>query len=126
MSAHKFVRRLRVAVLCVAVFQAQAQLPSSASSASSAPSAVNVPVAAVSAAASSAMAEGEVRKVDTEAGKLTLRHGRIENLDMPGMTMVFRVVDAKMLEGLKVGDKLRFSADRIQGALTVTAIERAR
>ena len=71
------------------------------------------------------MADGEVRKVDKEAGKLTLRHGRIESLDMPGMTMVFRVADPKLLDGLKVGDKLRFSAERLQGAITITAIERA-
>jgi len=72
------------------------------------------------------MADGEVRKIDREAGKLTLRHGRIESLDMPGMTMVFRVADPKMLDGLKEGDKLRFTADRIQGAITVTGIERAK
>ena len=48
----------------------------------------------------------------------------IESLDMPGMTMVFRVADPKMLDGLKEGDKLRFSADSVQGAITVTAIER--
>ena len=71
------------------------------------------------------MTDGEVRKVDKEAGKLTLRHGPIESLDMPGMTMVFRVADPKMLDGLKSGDKLRFSADRVQGAITITAIERA-
>ena len=65
------------------------------------------------------MTEGEVRKVDKEAGKLTLRHGRIENLDMPAMTMVFRVADPSMLETLKEGDKIRFAADRMNGALTV-------
>jgi Cu/Ag efflux protein CusF len=69
------------------------------------------------------MAEGEVRKVDKEAGKLTLRHGRIENLDMPPMTMVFRVADPKMLESVKQGDKVRFSADRAGGGFTVTSIE---
>jgi Cu/Ag efflux protein CusF len=65
------------------------------------------------------MSDGEVRKVDKEAGKLTLRHGRIENLDMPSMTMVFHVADPSMLEGLKEGDKIRFAADRVNGALTV-------
>ncbi len=65
------------------------------------------------------MSDGEVRKVDKEAGTLTLRHGRIENLDMPGMTMVFRVADPSMLETLKEGDKIRFAADRLNGALTV-------
>ncbi len=71
------------------------------------------------------MADGEVRKVDKAAGKLTLRHGRIESLDMPGMTMVFKVADPRLLDGLKEGDKLRFSADRVQGAITITAIVRA-
>ena len=102
-----------ITVLFAAAWQAQAQSPA------------NPPAATASAAAPAAMADGEVRKIDTEAGKLTLRHGRIESLDMPGMTMVFKVADPKMLNGLKPGDKLRFSADRIQGAITITAIERA-
>ncbi len=72
------------------------------------------------------MTDGEVRKVDRDAGKLTLHHGPIANLEMPGMTMVFRVADPKMLDGLKPGDKLRFTAERIDGAITVTRIEPAR
>ena len=81
---------------------------------------------ASSPAGSTPLTEGEVRKVDKEAGRLTLRHGRIENLDMPGMTMVFRVADPKMLDGVKEGDSVRFSAERVNGALTVTAIESAK
>ena len=73
--------------------------------------------------ASASMTDGEVRKVDKEAGKLTLRHGPIANLDMPGMTMVFKAADPKMLENLKDGDKVRFAADRINGAMTITRIE---
>ena len=69
------------------------------------------------------MADGEVRKVDKAAGKVTLRHGPLENLGMPGMTMVFRAADPKMLEGLKEGDKVKFSAERVNGAFTVTHIE---
>jgi Cu/Ag efflux protein CusF len=65
----------------------------------------------------------QVRKIDKEQAKLTLKHGRIENLDMPGMTMVFKVANPKLLEGLKVGDKVKFAADNVNGALTVTAIE---
>ena len=102
-----------IAALALAAWQAQAQ------------STASPPAATASAAEAAAMADGEVRKIDTEASKLTLRHGRIESLDMPGMTMVFKVADPKMLNGLKPGDKLRFSADRIQGAITITAIERA-
>src|SRR5215813_14085116 len=72
-----------------------------------------------------ALAEGEVRKVDREQGKVTLRHGPIQSLEMPAMTMVFKAADPKMLEGLKEGDKVRFSAARVDGAITVTSIEAA-
>jgi Cu/Ag efflux protein CusF len=71
-------------------------------------------------------AQGEVRRVDPEAKKVTLRHGPIPNLQMPDMTMVFQVQDPAMLQNLKVGDKVRFKADNINGALTVTAVEPAR
>jgi Cu/Ag efflux protein CusF len=70
-----------------------------------------------------AKAEGEVRKVDKEAGKLTLRHGPISNLEMPEMTMVFRLVDPKLLDGLLPKQKVRFTAERLEGQLTVTSIE---
>ncbi|MDN8614946.1 copper-binding protein [Variovorax ginsengisoli] len=77
------------------------------------------------ATAAAPMTDGEVRRVDKEAGKVTLRHGPIANLDMPGMTMVFKAPDPKILENLKEGDKVRFSADRINGAMAVTRIETA-
>lgn len=70
--------------------------------------------------------DGEVRKVDREAGKITLRHGPLKNLDMPPMTMVFTAADPKLLEGLKEGDKVHFAADRKDGKLVVTAIEPAK
>lgn len=73
-----------------------------------------------------AMSEGEVRKVDKEAGKVTLRHGPLVNLDMPGMTMAFRVSDPKLIAALKEGDKVRFVAENIKGQLTVTRIEPAK
>lgn len=79
-----------------------------------------------SASSPAAMADGEVRKIDKEQGKLTLRHGPLKNLEMPPMTMVFKVADPKMLDAVKEGDKVRFSADRVNGAITVTAIERAK
>jgi Cu(I)/Ag(I) efflux system protein CusF len=75
---------------------------------------------------STAMADGEVRKIDKEQGKVTLKHGPIANLDMPGMTMVFRVANPRMLEALKEGDKVKFAADKINGAYTVTAMEVAK
>lgn len=79
-----------------------------------------------SATAASAMSEGEVRKVDKEQGKVTLRHGPIQNLDMPGMTMVFKVADPKMLDAVKEGDKVKFSAEKVNGAITVTSMEAAK
>jgi Cu(I)/Ag(I) efflux system periplasmic protein CusF len=81
--------------------------------------------AAASTQAQTPWADGEVRKIDSGAGKLTLRHGPIQNLDMPPMTMVFKVADAKLLQGLKEGDKVRFTADKLAGAYTVTAISPA-
>jgi Cu/Ag efflux protein CusF len=74
-------------------------------------------------AASKPQSEGEVRKVDPTQGKVTLRHGPLVNLDMPAMTMVFTVVDKKLLDGLKEGDKVKFTADKKDGTYTVTAIE---
>ena len=68
--------------------------------------------------------EGEVRKIDKEQGKITLRHGEIKNLDMPGMTMVFRVKQAALLDGVKEGDKVGFTADKIGGQFTVTGIDK--
>lgn len=76
--------------------------------------------------APAALADGEVRKVDKDAGKLTLRHGRIDSLDMPAMTMVFRVAAPQLLDGLKEGDKVRFAVERGSGAITVTHIEPAK
>ncbi len=70
--------------------------------------------------------EGEVRKVDRDAKKITIKHGPIANLDMPAMTMVFQVKDAALLEQVKSGDKVRFHAEKIGGAFTVTAIEAAK
>ena len=89
----------------------------------------NVETAAQTASAPAALAPasgGEVRKVDKEQGKVTLKHGRIANLDMPGMTMVFKVADPKMLAAIKEGDKVKFAADKVNGAFTVTAIEVAK
>lgn len=74
------------------------------------------------AAAEADMTEGEIRKVDKEAKKLTIRHGEIKSLDMPPMTMVFQVQDSTMLDRVKSGDKVRFRAEKIGGAYTVTAI----
>lgn len=72
------------------------------------------------------MAEGEIRKIDMEAKKITIKHGEIKNLDMPGMTMVFQVKDPAMLDKIKTGDKVKFSAEKSNGAIVVTDIQPAK
>lgn len=76
-------------------------------------------------AATGEMTDGEVRKVDRDSGKLTLKHGDIKSLDMPPMTMVFRVKDPKWLDGLAVGDKVKFSAAQENGQYVVTGLVKA-
>lgn len=68
--------------------------------------------------------DGEVKKIDADAGKITLKHGEIKNLDMPAMQMAYRVADPNWLKNLQVGDKVKFSADKVNGQFTVTAIEK--
>ena len=71
------------------------------------------------------LAEGEVTKIDAKLGKITVRHGPIPSLDMTdGMTMVFRVNDKAMLEAVKPGDKIEFDVERVNGALTITVLEK--
>lgn len=69
---------------------------------------------------------GTVKKVDEAAGKLTIDHGAIKNLDMDAMSMVFRAGDPAMLKGLKAGDKIKFDADRVNGQITVTKLQRTK
>jgi Cu(I)/Ag(I) efflux system periplasmic protein CusF len=75
------------------------------------------------AAQASSLADAEVRKIDKDAGKVTLKHGEIKNLEMPPMTMVFKVKDKAMLDAVKVGDKIKIAAEKIDGSYTVTKIE---
>jgi Cu(I)/Ag(I) efflux system periplasmic protein CusF len=73
------------------------------------------------------MVNGQVTRIDEAAGKITLRHGPIKKLDMnEGMTMVFRVQDPAMLKQVKIGDKVKFDADRINGQITLMKIEKAK
>ena len=69
------------------------------------------------------MSDGEIKKIDKDAGTITIKHGPLANLEMPPMTMVFRVKDAAMLAQVKPGDKVKFSVEKFNGALTVMAIE---
>ena len=82
--------------------------------------------AAAAGTAAADMTDAEVRKVDMEGGKITLKHAEIKSLDMPGMTMVFVVKDKAMLDKLKTGDKVKFKAINDAGKFTVTEIQPAR
>jgi len=84
---------------------------------------VSAPLLAQSGAA---MTDGEIRKVDKEAQKITIKHGEIKNLDMPPMTMVFQVADPTLLDKVKAGDKVRFSAEKSGGSYRLTGMEPAR
>ena len=81
-------------------------------------------------AAAPALAEpsvdGEVTKVDESAGKVTVKHGPIAKLDMEPMTMVFRVAEPDMLKAVKPGDKIKFDADRVNGAITITEMKKTK
>ena len=72
------------------------------------------------------VSHGEIRKVDKGAGKVTIKHGPLKNLDMPAMTMVFQVKDPAMLDQVKAGDKINFVADKVDGAYTVMQFERVK
>ena len=92
-----------------------------------APSAPAQPApASASAAQNLPMVSGTVEKVDVAAGKITIDHGRIPNLDMDSMTMVFRAQDPAILKAVKPRDKIRFTADRVNGQITVMKIQRGR
>lgn len=77
-------------------------------------------------AAQAQSTDAEVMKIDKAQQKITLKHGEIKNLDMPPMTMVFRVQDAGMLNAVKVGDKVKFDADKVGGQYTVTRLAPAK
>lgn len=77
----------------------------------------------VAQASTTDMTDAEVRKVNREGGTLTLKHGDIKNLDMPGMTMVFAVKDKAMLDKVKAGDKIKFKAINDAGKYTVTEVQ---
>lgn len=81
------------------------------------------PGTVVAQASATDMTDAEVRKVNKEGGTLTLKHGDIKNLDMPGMTMVFAVKDKAMLDKVKAGDKIKFKAVNDAGKFTVTEMQ---
>ena len=73
-----------------------------------------------------ALSEGEIKKVDKDTGKLTIKHGPLNNLNMPGMTMAFKVQEPGMLDQVKAGDQVRFRVERLNGTYTVTKLEMAK
>ncbi len=82
-------------------------------------------LAPLPALAQSAMADGEVVKIDKAGGRVTIKHNGVPNLGMPPMLMVFHVRDSHMLDDLAVGDRVRFAAERIDGRYTITALSKA-
>ena len=88
--------------------------------------AADAPAKAETKAKAAALTAKKMKKVDREAKKLTIQHGPIENLGMPPMTMVFRVKDAAMLDGLEPGSKIRFHAEEVKGGYLVTRLQKAK
>lgn len=84
--------------------------------------AVALALTAVVQAAPSAPVQAEVRKIDAAAGKITLKHGAIPELELPEMTLVYLVQDAALLKNIRPGDKVKFQADKINGQYTVVSI----
>ena len=82
-------------------------------------------VLSIAAWAQAATAAGEVTKLDKAGGRVTLKHGELKALDMPPMTMSFRVRDAQLLDGVIVGDRVRFTAEKLDGQYTVTALSKS-
>jgi Cu(I)/Ag(I) efflux system periplasmic protein CusF len=80
----------------------------------------------VAQASTTDMTDGEIRKVDRDTKKITIKHGEIKNLDMPGMTMLFQVKDASMLDMVKPGDRVKFRAEKLGGGIVLTEIEVAK
>jgi Cu/Ag efflux protein CusF len=68
---------------------------------------------------------GQVTKIDKANARVTIKHGEIKHLDMPSMTMAWRVRDPKQLDGLAAGDQVRFVAEKVGGSFTVTSISKA-
>ncbi len=81
---------------------------------------------AVSAVSASHLADGEIKKINRDSKKMTIKHGDIKSLDMPGMTMVFQIRDTSLLETFKAGDKVKFVIEKLDGAFVVTSMQLAK
>lgn len=122
MKKHLFCIPLAASLLVLGTGSALAQAPAAAAADSHSS---HHPAAAASPAPQGELSEGEITRWDPRTLRLTLKHGEIKNLEMPPMTMVFRVADASVVGDLKPGDKVRFRAEQISGAYHVQRIEKA-
>ena len=122
MKKHLFCIPLAASLLVLGTGSALAQAPAAAAADSRSS---HHPAATASPASQGELSEGEITRWDPRTLRLTLKHGEIKNLDMPPMTMVFRVADSSVVGDLKPGDKVRFRAEQISGAYHVQRIEKA-
>lgn len=87
--------------------------------------ALSISTLSQSVVAQTPMSDGQVQKIDESAGKITLKHGPMKDLDMDmPMTMVYPVKDPSLLKGLKAGDKVKFQMERVNGQITVTKLQK--
>ena len=114
---------LAASLLLLGAGPAMAQAPAAAASDSHSSHHAAAPAASEQPAAE--LSEGEITRWDPRTLRVTLKHGEIKNLEMPPMTMVFRVQDASVVGDLKPGDKVRFRAEKVSGTYQVTRIEKA-
>lgn len=113
----------RILLITTLLFAANAHAQQAADHAGHHPAAAKTDVKAK---APNTLADGEVRKVDRDAKKITLRHGPVPSLDMGAMTMVYQVKDAAMLDKVKAGDKVKFDAEKAGANYVITRIEPAK
>lgn len=125
MMKHLFCISLAASLLVLGTGSALAQAPAAAAAAAADSHSSHHPAAAASTAPQAELSEGEITRWDPRTLRLTLKHGEIKNLEMPPMTMVFRVADASVVGDLKPGDKVRFRAEQVSGAYHVQRIEKA-
>ena len=122
MMKHLLTGQLAASLLVLGTGSALAQAPAAAAADSHSS---HHPAAAASTTPQAELSEGEITRWDPRTLRLTLKHGEIKNLEMPPMTMVFRVADASVVGDLKPGDKVRFRAEQVSGAYHVQRIEKA-
>ena len=122
MMKHLLTAPLAASLLVLGTGSALTQAPAAAATDSHSG---HHPAAAASTTPQAELSEGEITRWDPRTLRLTLKHGEIKNLEMPPMTMVFRVADASVVGDLKPGDKVRFRAEQVSGAYHVQRIEKA-